>query len=261
LNDPTEPKEPERLVNILALEYAPNGELYDYLAEHGAFPIPIARWAYKQILAGLQVIHKAGFAHKDLRPENILIAEDFTLKIADFDLSCRLPIRKYSGTPSCLPPEVNMRQDFDNVQVDMYSAGIIAFIIVTGFRPFKKAAYGDSKFFHIQVDDWAGFWEEHSLLVSDCFKDFVELTLAYDASKRMSMHDTLHHDWLNGPTATLLQGASFMQGGSCSSSHYHSDCSDKEPTSPSKQTKPEQLRSESSQGSFHAEAKKLTNTP
>jgi serine/threonine protein kinase len=113
--DPSEEEGSERLVNIFALEYAPNGELYDYLAEYGAFPEPVARWAYKQILSGLEVIHKAGFAHKDLRPENILVAKDFTLKIADFDLSCRLPIRKYSGTPSCLPPELNMRRDFDNV--------------------------------------------------------------------------------------------------------------------------------------------------
>ena len=202
--------EGKKEVQYFALEYAPNGDLYDHMAILGAFPEEIARFYFKQILEALTVIHESRFAHRDLRPENLLLSSDFTLKLADFDLSCKRPVKKFSGCPSCLSPEVIERRDFDNDKVDLYSSVIILFIMVTGKRPFKKAGYGDYKFYQIMVDNWTGFWELQEVTASGDFMDFVEKTLCYDASKRLSMQEMKSHSWYNGNTAGLQEAAAWM---------------------------------------------------
>jgi serine/threonine protein kinase len=214
----------DKKVNYFVLEFAPNGELYDYVACIGAFPEPIARFYFKQIIDALTTIHKAGFAHRDLRPENLLLGKDFTLKIADFDLSCRKPIKRYNGTPSCLPPEVNERRNFDNDKVDLYSSSIIAFILVTGKRPFKKASYGDTKFEMIMHEDWAAFWEAHAATMSESFKHFIEKTLCYDSAKRLTMSEIKQCEWFNGVTAGVAEVVAFMTAGEDSGSE--GSCSD-----------------------------------
>ena len=231
-----ETSEGKKEVQYLALEYAPNGDLYDHMAELGAFPENIARFYFKQILEALTSIHESRFAHRDLRPENLLLSEDFSLKLADFDLSCRRPVKKFSGCPSCLSPEVIERREFDNDKVDLYSAVIILFIMVTGKRPFKKAGYGDSKFYHIMVNNWAGFWDQHGIHTAD-FMHFVEKTLCYDADSRLSMTQMKSHLWYTGNTAGLEEAAAWMMqaapnapasptGSACNGSSNNSDDSD-----------------------------------
>jgi len=74
-------------VGYIVFELESGGELFDYVLETGAFPEPIARYYFKQLIDGLQYCHERGVAHRDLKPENILFDSDFNLKIADFGLS------------------------------------------------------------------------------------------------------------------------------------------------------------------------------
>ena len=82
--------------------------------------------------------------------------------------------------------------------------------MVTGKRPFKKAGYGDYKFYQIMVDNWTGFWELQEVTASGDFMDFVEKTLCYDASKRLSMQEMKSHSWYNGNIAGLQEAAAWM---------------------------------------------------
>jgi len=66
------------------LELVGGGELFDFVANSGAFSDNISRYYFKQMINGLKYMHSAGVAHRDLKPENIMLTEDFTLKIADF---------------------------------------------------------------------------------------------------------------------------------------------------------------------------------
>ncbi|MCC7519116.1 MAG: serine/threonine protein kinase [Verrucomicrobiae bacterium] len=99
-------------------------------------PIPI----FRQMLLGLQHVHRQGYLHLDFKPENVLIARDRVTKLVDFDLSIRIPrkpapLRELSGTPSYLSPEQILREPVDE-RSDIFSLGVTAFELFVGQKPF-----------------------------------------------------------------------------------------------------------------------------
>ena len=72
---------------FFAFEYCPKGEIFDFISNLGCFPEPVARWYFMQLIDALDVIHNQGLHHGDVKPENILIADNYTLKLSDFGFS------------------------------------------------------------------------------------------------------------------------------------------------------------------------------
>ena len=81
----------------LVYEKAEGGELMDYLLITGAFSEPLARHYFKQLMQGLDYCHANGVAHRDLKPDNLLLDGDFNLKIADFGYAAPFLGRDGSG--------------------------------------------------------------------------------------------------------------------------------------------------------------------
>ena len=75
---------PELPVNYIAMEYAENGEIFEFISESGRFSEPEARFYFHQLIEGLEYMHDKGYYHRDIKPENLLMDEDYNLKIADF---------------------------------------------------------------------------------------------------------------------------------------------------------------------------------
>jgi len=69
------------------LEYVGGGELFDFIALGGKFPLNVSRTYFQQMINGLAYMHTQGIAHRDIKPENILLTADFVLKLADFGFS------------------------------------------------------------------------------------------------------------------------------------------------------------------------------
>lgn len=97
------------------LELATGGEIYDIVAMSGRFTEDEARYFFKQILDGLDYIHKEGFAHRDLKAENILLDQNKTIKIADFGFAGPIAGRDnkgyldtYLGTLYYMAPEIHL---------------------------------------------------------------------------------------------------------------------------------------------------------
>jgi serine/threonine protein kinase len=84
-------------VAYLVYEKAEGGELMDYLLITGAFSEPLARHYFKQLMQGLDYCHMNGVAHRDLKPDNLLLDGNFNLKIADFGFAAPFLGRDGSG--------------------------------------------------------------------------------------------------------------------------------------------------------------------
>ena len=73
----------KNVVYVIIDELCPGGELFYFVKKCGVFDEPLARHYFKQMIEGLETIHKNGLAHRDIKPDNILLDENFNVKISD----------------------------------------------------------------------------------------------------------------------------------------------------------------------------------
>jgi serine/threonine protein kinase len=125
-------------VTFIVLELAFGGEVWDYLANSGRFEEPIARYFFRQFLDGLDFCHLRGVTHRDLKPHNLLLSKNYELKIADFGFAAPVDgkdgsgsLTTYLGTLNYMAPEIHLQQPYDGRSVDIFSAAVILFMMVS----------------------------------------------------------------------------------------------------------------------------------
>ena len=127
----------------IVLEYAEQGELFDYLVSNRSIPEEQAMEFFRQIILAIEYLHDHGICHRDLKPENILLDSNGRIKIADFgfarwvksniaDTAC--------GSPHYAAPEVISGRPYDGRKADVWSCGVILFALVAGYLPFDDAS-------------------------------------------------------------------------------------------------------------------------
>lgn len=130
----------DKKVQCLIVENAPNGELFDSIAEE-RFSEPLARYPAKQMTNGLGHIHKHNIAHRDIKPQNVVLGEKFQAKLIDLGLSALVKYNQdmydYVGTKEYAAPEIHMGGPYQGKQVDIFSLGVSFFNMVVGKNPFQ----------------------------------------------------------------------------------------------------------------------------
>ncbi|KAJ4764275.1 CBL-interacting Serine/Threonine-kinase [Rhynchospora pubera] len=141
-----------RLIEVLAsrskiylsLELARGGELFTRVESRGRFPEETARKYFRQLISAVRYCHSRGVFHRDLKPENILLDENGDLKIADFGLGALSGgtnpdglFHTLCGTPAYVAPEVLAKKAYDASKVDVWSCGVILFVLTAGYLPFN----------------------------------------------------------------------------------------------------------------------------
>jgi serine/threonine protein kinase len=128
----------------LVTELCEKGELFRFMQKHRPekkFSEQEAVYLMKQIMIGLKYLHSHSIIHRDLKLSNLLLTDDFKVKIADFGLAVRLNDKNgeqqtLCGTPNYISPEVVQRQPY-GLSTDIWSLGCMLVTMLTGCPPFE----------------------------------------------------------------------------------------------------------------------------
>jgi len=194
---------------FIVTELVTGGELFDKIVELGNYTEKDAAILVTKMVSAISYLHDNGIVHRDLKPENLLLKDDENIsevKIADFGLSKivspKIMMQTACGTPGYVAPEVLQATGYDK-EVDMWSIGVITYILLCGFPPFYKDNLPEmfEEIMKAKYDFPEDYWSE----VSETAKDFIKKLLVVDPKQRMTGVTALQHPWLCGfaPAHTL----------------------------------------------------------
>ncbi len=190
----------------LVMEFLQGGELFESIVQLEKYSEKEAAEVIRSVASALKYLHGIGIVHRDLKPENLIYAKKNPyreLKVTDFGLA---KLKKRSemlttacGTPGYVAPEVLKKQEY-NEAVDVWSLGVILYILLCGFPPFyheqTQKLYalikaGDYQFPH-------DYWKD----ITDSAKELIRKMLTVDPKKRITVDQILQHPWVQGRTAS-----------------------------------------------------------
>jgi len=198
-------------VSYILMEYAPFGDFCDLInSSKIRFEEKLVRTFFHQLIEGLEFLHTKGVAHLDLKPENLLLGQDFLLKITDFDQSYYHNDDKVTsaGTAYHRAPEIIAQKCEDPKAADIFSAGILLFIFKTQGRlpQMEDQMYEGKHLLALMEARSEEFWDVHSKAIqreNDFFdSDFRELFLGMtrvNPKERFTIQDIKSCKWYNGP--------------------------------------------------------------
>ncbi|XP_009607232.1 CBL-interacting serine/threonine-protein kinase 24 isoform X2 [Nicotiana tabacum] len=125
-------------------EFVTGGELFDKIVHQGRISEDEARRYFQQLIDAVAHCHSKGVYHRDLKPENLLLDCQGNLKVSDFGLSA-LPqqgvelLHTTCGTPNYVAPEVLSNRGYDGAAADVWSCGVVLYVLMAGYLPFDEA--------------------------------------------------------------------------------------------------------------------------
>ncbi|KAE9595833.1 hypothetical protein Lal_00030728 [Lupinus albus] len=127
----------------IVLELVNGGELFDKIATNGKLKEDEARSYFHQLINAVDYCHSRGVYHRDLKPENLLLDSNGVLKVSDFGLSTYAQqedelLRTACGTPNYVAPEVLKDRGYVGSASDIWSCGVILFVLMAGYLPFDE---------------------------------------------------------------------------------------------------------------------------
>ncbi|KAK8794641.1 hypothetical protein WA158_001622 [Blastocystis sp. Blastoise] len=184
---------------FIVLEYIPNGELFEYISSNGKLEETRARVLFHQLVDGVDYIHSLGICHRDLKPENLLFDKDNNLRISDFGLSAvtkeaegEILLHTTCGSPNYVAPEVLTEGGYIGVKADIWSMGVILYVMLVGVLPFDEPALS-TLFRKIQHAEYT-----IPNFVSAGARDLIHNILDPNPKTRYSIWNIRNHPWYQG---------------------------------------------------------------
>lgn len=189
----------------LVIELVTGGELFDRIVEKGSYTEKDAADLIRQVLEAVDYMHEQGVVHRDLKPENLLYYsqdEDSKIMISDFGLSKMEDsgiMATACGTPGYVAPEVLAQKPYGKA-VDVWSIGVIAYILLCGYPPFydENDANLFAQILKGEFEFDSPYWDE----ISDSAKDFIRQLMCVEVEKRYTCKQSLSHPWISGNAAS-----------------------------------------------------------
>eukprot|EP01065_Artemidia_motanka_P033228 TRINITY_DN40205_c0_g1_i1.p1 TRINITY_DN40205_c0_g1~~TRINITY_DN40205_c0_g1_i1.p1 ORF type:complete len:478 (+),score=114.12 TRINITY_DN40205_c0_g1_i1:63-1496(+) len=189
----------------IIIELATGGELFDLIQDHKRFDESTARSFFHQLILGVRYCHQQGVVHRDLKPQNLLLTHESTLKIADFGFSNfqqidqdgkvtqTMRLQTCCGTPNYAAPEIFLGKGYSGFCTDVWSCGVILYVMMVGHVPFRS----DGRVKGLQGVIIAICEGRYSIpaALSDGARDLIRSILNNDPEQRMPIEGIIAHSW------------------------------------------------------------------
>lgn len=181
------------------MEYIDGGELFNYVDERKGLPEDETVYIFRQIVSALLYCHRLLICHRDLKPENILLSrKDLTVRLIDFGMAALQPKGRLLSTPCGSPhyaaPEVVSSRPYDGTQADVWSCGVILYVMLTGTTPFNYPPDGNIRKLFNDISK-ARYWMPTEL--SHEAKDLIRRIFIPDPERRITMDGVWEHPLLH----------------------------------------------------------------
>ncbi|KAJ5975490.1 hypothetical protein N7481_009197 [Penicillium waksmanii] len=179
----------------MLFEYVNGGQMLDYIISHGKLKEKQARKFARQIASALDYCHRNSIVHRDLKIENILISKTGDIKIIDFGLSNLFSpkslLKTFCGSLYFAAPELLQARQYTGPEVDVWSFGIVLYVLVCGKVPFDDQSMPQ---LHAKIKK--GVVEYPPGLTAEC-RHIISRMLVTDPKQRASLNEIMNHPWMN----------------------------------------------------------------
>ncbi|XP_047202705.1 NUAK family SNF1-like kinase 2 [Girardinichthys multiradiatus] len=179
---------------VIVMEYASQGDLYDYICDKKNLSEREARHFFRQIVSAVHYCHQNGIVHRDLKLENILLDGNGNVKIADFGLSNLYHrdeyLQTFCGSPLYASPEIVNGRPYRGPEVDTWSLGVLLYTLVHGSMPFDGFNH---KILVQQIS--TGNYRKPSKPSDAC--GLIRWMLMVNPERRATIEEVAGHWWLN----------------------------------------------------------------
>jgi len=206
----------------IILELAANDTIFEYVLASKGFEERLAYSYFKELITTVSNIHNLGFVHRDIKLENILIDSDYNMKLADFgfarsfDDSSKDKMLTRLGTEYYIAPEMRREDPYSGVKIDVFSCGVVLFIMIFGRPPFRQASSIDPLYKYFSDEQPEKFWDkverklnggkEYSMTLKLLLNDL----LAADPEKRPTAGKVLEYEWMQQQVYSKEEAATSM---------------------------------------------------
>ncbi|XP_018520804.1 serine/threonine-protein kinase DCLK1 isoform X1 [Lates calcarifer] len=186
----------------LVMELVKGGDLFDAITSSNKYTERDASCMLFNLASAIKYLHSLNIVHRDIKPENLLVYEHHdgskSLKLGDFGLATVVngPLYTVCGTPTYVAPEIVAETGY-GLKVDIWAAGVITYILLCGFPPFRGSGEDQEALFEQilkgQLDFPAPYWDN----VSDTAKALITGMLQVEIEQRYTAVQVLDHSWVN----------------------------------------------------------------
>jgi serine/threonine protein kinase len=210
-------------ISYILMEYAPYGDLWEItFGKDIQLGDVLLRTYFHQLIEGIEYLHARGIAHLDIKLENLIIGSDYTLKIIDFDQSTiRGEIStRAKGTKGYRSPELTVGKCNNPMASDIYSVGIVLFLLKFGFFPYNEdpADREGYKLYELLATQNHSYWDTIDMMYEGSYphddEDLLDLFMAmvhWDTRRRATIEEIKRSKWYRGPVYTERQLRAVMK--------------------------------------------------
>lgn len=193
-------------VYYLVLEYLAGGALFEFVLKN-KLPEPLICYIFEELLKIIDFVHSKGFAHLDIKLENIMIAKNGRLKFIDFGLTKTLSgeegkgkLFSFVGTKMYKSPEINEQTPYSGFMADAFALGVVLFACLARMFPFQVAIPRDPTYKMISEEDYETYWAKMNKTAKGIFSlslmSLLNGIFAYNPLARLTIPEITHHEWI-----------------------------------------------------------------